>query len=75
MCWLIHELNLDTLVYTDGAPTVPHGIMPQDTIPVRTGVFPLRLMRGPPESPCKYIIFQCFNSKSHIKRFIFIIVI
>jgi len=75
MCWLIQELNLDTLLYTDGAPAVPHGTMPQDTIPMRIGLFPSRTMRGPPESPCKCITFQCFNTESHIKHFIFITMI
>jgi len=44
-------LNLDTLVYTDGAPEVPHGIIPQDTIPVSIGLPPIIEIKGPPESP------------------------
>lgn len=41
----------ETLVYTDGAPTVPHGTIPQETIPT-SSAFPVAFSaNGPPESP------------------------
>lgn len=45
-------MKAEVLVYTDGAPGVPHGTIPQETIPM-SSVLPFVLrISGPPESPC-----------------------
>lgn len=41
----------DVLVYTDGAPTVPHGMIPQETIPMSSALPVALCASGPPESP------------------------
>lgn len=47
----IQVTKKEMLVYTDGAPTVPHGKIPQETIPM-SSAFPVALTAsGPPESP------------------------
>lgn len=50
MTWLIQALNLLTRVYTAGARTL-QSLVPQETIPISTHVFPFWQTRGPPESP------------------------
>ncbi|EGW10106.1 hypothetical protein I79_011351 [Cricetulus griseus] len=50
MTWLIQVLNLLTRAYTAGARTLQF-LVPQETIPVSTHVFPFWQTRGPPESP------------------------
>lgn len=51
MMFPIQVRKEEVLVYTDGAPTVPHGTIPQETIPMSTA-FPVALCAsGPPESP------------------------
>lgn len=52
MTWLIQVLNLLTRVYMAGACTLQL-LVPQETIPMSTQVFPFWQTRGPPESPCK----------------------
>lgn len=50
MIWLIQVLNLLTRVYMAGVRTLQL-LVPQETMPVSTHVFPFWQTRGPPESP------------------------
>lgn len=51
MTWLIQVLNLLTRVYMAGWRTLQL-VVPQETMPISTHVFPFWQTRGPPESPC-----------------------